>query len=64
MKVVIVSNTSWYLYNFRSSFIKQLISLNYNVHIISPLDKYVNKLLELGVQHHDIKLSRFKRKSY
>ena len=61
MKIILTSNTSWYLYNFRLNFIKELLQLGYDVHIISPLDKYVEKLLELGVKHYDIKLSRFKK---
>ena len=61
MRVVIVSNTTWYIYNFRLNFIKELISIGSEVYIVSPYDKYVDKLLILGVKHKNIKLSRFKK---
>ena len=61
MRILLTSNTSWYLYNFRFNFIEKLIDLGYEVHIISPFDIYVNKLLKLGIKHHDIKLTRFKK---
>ena len=61
MKIIITSNTCWYLYNFRSRLIIDLIERGYFVHIIAPIDKYALKLEEIGAIVHNIKLSRFKK---
>lgn len=55
-KIVITSNTSWYLYNFRKNTILSLINEGYQVIAIAPKDDYSNKLEELGAQfiHIDI----------
>ena len=39
-KVILISNTSWYLYNFKFKLIKSLIAKGYKVIIIAPFDKY------------------------
>jgi len=61
MKIVLVSNTSWYLWNFRSSLIKKLIKEGHKVHIIAPSDDYIDRLIDLGVNYHKVKLTRFKK---
>ena len=61
MKITFISNTSWYLYNFRSSLIKELVKQEYQVNIIAPFDSYTDKLLELGVNYHPIRFTRFKK---
>jgi glycosyltransferase involved in cell wall biosynthesis len=48
MKILFFANTDWYLYNYRSSLIKHLISKGVNVVTISPSGPYVMKLEELG----------------
>ncbi len=56
MTIVITSNTSWYLYNFRKNTVSALVSCGYNVIAIAPRDKYSKKLSELGCEfiHVDI----------
>ncbi|MFB2762828.1 glycosyltransferase family 4 protein [Marinobacter shengliensis] len=50
--VVLTSNTSWYLYNFRRSTITALVQQGWRVLCISPLDDYSARLVnELGAQH-------------
>ncbi|MDL0431981.1 glycosyltransferase family 4 protein [Marinobacter sp. TBZ242] len=50
--VVLTSNTSWYLYNFRRSTITALVQQGCRVVCISPLDDYSPRLVsELGAQH-------------
>lgn len=39
-KVILLSNTSWYLYNFKLKLIKNLIEEGYQVILVAPLDKY------------------------
>ncbi len=48
--IVLASNTSWYLYNFRKSTIKALIFAGYKPLCIAPEDEYSKKLIELGAQ--------------
>ena len=38
-KVLLVSNTSWYLYNFRLPLIKQL-ETGYTVELVAPVDEF------------------------
>lgn len=56
MKVAIVLNTSWNIYNFRLNFIKSLLSEGHEVHTIAPRDEYTNFLTELGCVHHNVKM--------
>ena len=58
MKIILIANTSWYLYNFRRPLLKELIVQGYEVHTISPVDGYTEKLNELGITTHNIKISR------
>ncbi|MBY8029023.1 glycosyltransferase family 4 protein [Vibrio fluvialis] len=54
--IIISSNTSWYLYNFRKNTILSLIDKGYQVVAIAPKDEYSKKLSELGCKfiHVDI----------
>ena len=61
MSIVITSNTSWYIYNFRARLIQDLIQKGLIVHVIAPKDKYTLKLEEIGAICHQIGLSRFKK---
>jgi glycosyltransferase involved in cell wall biosynthesis len=56
MKVAIVLNTSWNIYNFRLNFIKSLLSEGHQVHTIAPRDEYTHFLTELGCVHHNVKM--------
>lgn len=58
VKIFLVSNTSWYLYNFRLPLIKGLISRGYQVFALSPEDTYVKYLRDYGIKHIHIKMSR------
>lgn len=56
MKVAIVLNTSWNIYNFRMNFVKRLLELGHEVHTIAPHDEYTNLLEEAGCHHHVVKM--------
>ena len=56
-KIVIVSNTGWYLYNFRLKLIKEL-SKKYAVTLVFPFDCYSNPLKKTGCQIMNWKLQR------
>ena len=47
-KVIIVSNTEWYLYNFRRSLIEHLKNQGLDVVLVSPSGPYASKLEALG----------------
>ncbi len=48
--IVISSNTSWYLFNFRRNTISSLINEGYKVIAIAPLDEYSDNLKDLGAE--------------
>jgi glycosyltransferase involved in cell wall biosynthesis len=53
--VAIVSNTSWYIYNFRKGLLQKLISAGYNVFAIAPKDKFVKEIENLGCVFIELK---------
>jgi len=56
MKIAIVLNTSWNIYNFRRGLIKALLNEGHKVIAIAPKDKYTSKLIELGCEHEEVKM--------
>jgi glycosyltransferase involved in cell wall biosynthesis len=56
MKVAIVLNTSWNIYNFRLNFVKALIAQGHEVHTVAPHDEYSHLLEEAGCTHHDVRM--------
>lgn len=57
MKVAIVANTAWYLYNFRLNLAKALHAEGHEPVFISPADPYATKLQEAGFAHRHWPLS-------
>jgi glycosyltransferase involved in cell wall biosynthesis len=56
MKVAIVLNTSWNIYNFRMNFIKSLMDHGHEIHTIAPFDHYTFHLIKAGCIHHNVKM--------
>ena len=56
--IIITSNTSWYLYNFRKNTIKSLLKSGYAVVAVAPTDDYSMKLQELGAKHQHIDIDQ------
>lgn len=56
MKIAIVLNTSWNIYNFRMSFIKSLMAEGHEIHTVAPIDTYTPRLEEAGCTHHHVKM--------
>jgi len=54
MKIAIVLNTSWNIYNFRMNFVQALQKEGHEIHTIAPVDKYTQKLTETGCIHHAV----------
>lgn len=50
MKILILSNSCWNIFNFRYPLIKNFITKKYEIYIIAPKDKYLQKLTYLGIK--------------
>lgn len=57
-KIILFSNTSWYLYNFRSSLIEALERDAYDVVLIAPEDKFSERLRQMNVKLYHIGVDR------
>ena len=57
-KIILFSNTSWSLYNFRINLIKELINRKYKVIILSNKDDTTKKLVKLGCIFQEILIDR------
>ena len=58
MKILLVANSGWYLYNFRSTLIKEIKSKGHDLKIISPSDQYSEILIKQKNYHVQWDLSR------
>lgn len=56
MRIAIVLNTSWNIYNFRMSFVRELLAQGHEVHTIAPNDDFTHLLKEAGCVHHPVKM--------
>ncbi len=54
MKIAIVLNTSWNIYNFRMGLIKSLQENGHQVVAIAPEDEYTSKLIDAGCEYHKL----------
>ena len=57
-KIIIFSNTSWSLYNFRKNLILELIKKKFKVIILSNRDETTSKLKDIGCIFYHIKIER------
>ena len=55
--IVISSNTSWFIYNFRLNLLKELASQGYTVIVVAPKDNYSSKLEKFGFKYYEIKIN-------
>lgn len=56
MKIAIVLNTSWNIYNFRLGLVKALLEEGHEVYAIAPHDEYSEKLESLGCKYYPVKM--------
>jgi len=56
MKIAVVLNTSWNIYNFRKGLINSLMEKGNQVITIAPKDKYTYHLMEMGCRHIPVKM--------
>ena len=57
MKIVISSNSSWNIYNFRLGLIKELINKNHELYLAVKPDKFAKDLEKLGCNIIDLNIS-------
>jgi glycosyltransferase involved in cell wall biosynthesis len=58
LKIGIIANTSWYIYNFRASLISALIENGHTIFVFAPKDNYSKSLIQLGVKYYNWDLDR------
>lgn len=56
MRIAVVLNTSWNIYNFRLNLIKALFREGHEVVAVAPRDEYTPKLIELGCSYEEVKM--------
>lgn len=56
MKVAIVLNTSWNIFNFRMNLVRSLQAEGHEIHTVAPDDDYTHFLTETGCIHHAVKM--------
>lgn len=56
MKIAIVLNTSWNIYNFRLGLIKALLAEGHEVVAIAPADEYTSKIVQAGCLFEEVKM--------
>jgi len=56
MRIAIVLNTSWNIYNFRLGLVRALIENGHEVHAVAPHDEYSDKLVDVGCVYHPVKM--------
>jgi len=54
MRIAVVLNTSWNIYNFRMSLVRTLLANGHEVHTVAPKDEFTAMLEEAGCIHHNI----------
>ena len=56
MKIAVVLNTSWNIYNFRKGLITSLMDKGNEVITIAPKDQFTYKLMDMGCKHIPVKM--------
>jgi len=54
VKIAIVLNTSWNIYNFRLGLVRSLIDKGHEIIAVAPYDDYSHKLKELGCKYEKV----------
>ena len=54
MKIAIVLNTSWNIYNFRLGLVRSLIKEGHEIVAVAPYDDYSSKLKEIGCKYEEV----------
>jgi glycosyltransferase involved in cell wall biosynthesis len=54
LKIILVANTSWNIYNFRAGLVNFLLSQGYKIYILAPKDAYTEKIQAWNVEYREI----------
>lgn len=54
MKIALVVNTSWNIYNFRLGLVQSLLAQGHEIHTVAPRDRCANYLIMIGCKHHHV----------
>ncbi|GIU02826.1 glycosyltransferase family 4 protein [Shewanella sp. KT0246] len=57
-KIIITSNTSWFIHNFFKASIIEFIKAGHKVYVLAPLDKYSSQLEDLGCNYSSVVVHR------
>lgn len=57
MRIAIIANTSWDLFNSRLNLMQAIIAAGHDVVAVGSSDDYVDKLIEVGIRHRAIPLA-------
>ncbi|MCU0429902.1 MAG: glycosyltransferase family 4 protein [Cytophagaceae bacterium] len=56
MRIAVVVNTAWNVYNFRLGLLTEFQRKGYEIHIVAPADEYVPGLKALGFYFHSLEM--------
>lgn len=56
MKIAIVLNTSWNIYNFRRGLVESLLDRGHKVVTIAPHDRFSDQLTRMGCEHFNVRM--------
>lgn len=56
MRIAVVANTAWYLFNFRLSLMKALQAVGHNVVAIASADGYEDRIQAAGIEFDSVKI--------
>lgn len=54
LRIAVVANTTWYLYNFRRNLMLHLQGMGHEVLAVGPADHYADLLAQDGIRHLDV----------
>ena len=60
-KIIISSNSSWNLVNFRFNLIKNLVKNGYKIYVLAPRDQTSVKLQNIGCKFYNFPINRKKK---
>ncbi|WP_235299307.1 glycosyltransferase family 4 protein [Portibacter marinus] len=58
-KIILVSNTSWSLYNFRLGLIRALTRKGFDITVVAPRDRFTSKLISEGITYREIFIKNY-----
>ena len=58
MKIVILANYSWGIWNFRRELLERLLQEGHQIIVISPYGEMTEEIVKLGCKHYSIEINR------